>query len=89
MTLREAVDKAEPFFRSCIEGEWPDDVAEAFRLVLDTARQHMDDTAEIVLPCATCGGRGQIVHSWVGDQAGYSAISPCPTCAVKPVEVMK
>lgn len=85
MTLREAVDRAEESFRGHIEGMWSEDEVEAFRLVIDTARQHMDDTAEIVLPCATCGGRGQIVHSWVGDQAGYSAVSPCPTCCKTPV----
>lgn len=57
MTLREAVDRAEESFWGHIEGMWSEDEVEDFRLVIDTARQHMDDTAEIVLPCATCRGK--------------------------------
>ena len=83
MTLREAVDRAEESFRGHIEGMWSEDEVEAFRLVIDTARQHMDDTAEIVLPCATCRGKGVMIHHKWGD--GTAAVSPCPTCRKTPV----
>ncbi len=86
MTLREAIQELEGW-RDEIESDaiHANDKAsslEAFRMVLDTARQHMDDTAEIVLPCATCGGKGEVVHQW-GD--GTAAVSPCPTCCKTPV----
>jgi len=80
MTLKEAVEYAGNVFRDSIEHEWCDDAVEAFRLILDTARQHLDDTAEIVLPCPTCRGKGEVIHGW-GD--GTAAVSPCPTCRPK------
>ena len=53
-------------------------------MILEALRRS-DDTAEIVLPCATCGGKGEVVREWVG---GGGAVSPCPTCC-KPAEVAK
>lgn len=103
MTLKEAVEVAETFLLTTISlmPEWvemekraglpPDSTGimqrriEALRIVLDTARQHIDDTAEIPLPCSTCWGKKEIVCEW---HDGTAALSPCPTCVVKPVEVL-
>ena len=97
MTLREAVDVVEEMEANAaaLMASWGDDEpdprglrdkmrkrAAAMRVVLDIARQHLDDTAEIVLPCATCGGKGEVVREWVG---GGGAVSPCPTCCKTPV----
>ena len=85
MTLREAVERVDDWLSKY--GHWNNPVfrdMEALRLLLDTARDHLDDTAEIVLPCRTCGGKGEVVHAWKWDHT--AAVSPCPTCSTKPVE---
>lgn len=84
MTLREAVERVERFVNVTFP---PLEDARAFKLLLDTARERLDDTAEIVLPCRTCGGKGEVVHEWERMRDGTAAVSPCPTCRVKPVEV--
>jgi len=53
MTLREAVERVERFVNVTFP---PLEDARAFKLLLDTARERLDDTAEIVLPCRTCVG---------------------------------
>lgn len=82
MTLREAVERVERFVNVTFP---PPEDASAFKLLLDTARERLDDTAEIVLPCRTCGGKGEVVGYIWND--GTAAVSPCPTCSHKPVEV--
>lgn len=89
MTLKEAVEylqqqhDAESAHRN--ENDLgPSGYLVALKIVVDTARQHIDDTAEIPLPCSTCRGRKEIVCKW---HDGTAAVSPCPTCVGKPTEV--
>lgn len=75
MTLKEAVSEVEESMNGIYPG-----LHSALKIIIDTARQHLDDTAEIVLPCPTCRGKGEVIHGW---DDGTAAVSPCPTCRPK------
>ena len=82
MTLKEAVAEVEEAMSDIFPGLHP-----ALKLILDTARERLEDTAEIVLPCRTCVGKGEVVHEWERMRDGTAAVSPCPTCRPKPTPV--